>query len=143
MRRMSRREAREKCIKVLYQIDLTANSSEESIASVLECDGYTGESDIETQFLRELVNGVLENLDVIDSEIEDATLKWNPERLGKIELAILRLGVYEILFRPDIPKAATLNEAVELAKEYASEESARFVNGVLAGIMKKHSGTRG
>lgn len=138
MRRMNRREAREKCIKVLYQIDLSANSIEEWIASVLECDGDTDEPDVDTQFLRELVDGVLENLEAIDTEIRDATLRWSPDRLGKVELAILRLGVYEILHRPDIPEAVTVNEAVELAKEYGSEESARFVNGVLAGVIKRN-----
>lgn len=143
MRRMNRREAREKCIKVLYQIDLSANSTEESIRSILECDGDTNESNVETRFLRDLADGVLENLETVDSEIRDATLKWNPDRLGKVELAILRLGVYEILCRPDIPEAATVNEAVELAKKYGSEESARFVNGVLAGVIKKHRESRG
>jgi N utilization substance protein B len=143
MRQMSRRAAREKCIKVLYQIDLAANSPEESIQSVLECDGVSDDTGEATQFLRELVAGVLENLEVIDAEIAGSSLKWDPARLGRIEMAILRLGVYEILMRPDIPRAATINEAVELAKQYGSEDSARFVNGVLAGVMMKHGEARG
>lgn len=80
---------------------------------------------------------------MIDAEIAGSSLKWDPGRLGRIEMAILRLGVYEILMRPDIPVAATINEAVELAKQYGSEDSARFVNGVLAGVTKKRGEVRG
>ena len=96
----------------------------ESIASVLECDGDTDEPDVDTQFLRTCRRS-LENLEAIDTEIRDATLRWSPDRLGKVELAILRLGVYEILHRPDIPEAVTVNEAVELAK-VRLRESARL-----------------
>ncbi len=143
MHRLSRRAAREKCVKILYQIDISNNSVEESMKSVFECDGDVGEMSAEAGFLRELVTGVLDNLEAIDAEIKDYTHKWSPDRLGRMEKAILRMAVYEIVYRPDIPVAATINEAVELSKEYASDESARFVNGVLAGVAGKHGGSRG
>ncbi|NLU42513.1 MAG: transcription antitermination factor NusB [Firmicutes bacterium] len=140
---MSRRAAREKCVKILYQIDISNNSVDESMKSVFECDGDVDEGSEQAGFLRELVTGVLENLEAIDAEIKEYTHKWSPDRLGRMEKAILRLAVYEIVHRPDIPVAATINEAVELSKEYASDESARFVNGVLAGIAGKHGESRG
>jgi N utilization substance protein B len=138
MHRLSRRAARDKCVKILYQIDISNNSLEESMKSVFECDGDADDTIEQAGFLRELVTGVLDNLEAIDAEIRDYTHKWSPDRLGRMEKAILRMAVYEIVHRPDIPVAATINEAVELSKEYASDDSARFVNGVLAGIAVKH-----
>jgi N utilization substance protein B len=143
MRRLSRRAAREKCVKILYQIDISGNSVEESIKSVFECDGDACEMSEEAGFLSELITGVLDNLETIDSDIRDHAHKWSPDRLGRMEKAILRMAVYEIVHRSDIPVAATINEAVELSKQYGSDDSARFVNGVLAGVASKHGESRG
>ena len=137
MHRLSRRAARDKCVKILYQIDISNNSLEESMKSVFECDGDADDTIEQAGFLRELVTGVLDNLEAIDAEIRDYTHKWSPDRLGRMEKAILRMAVYEIVHSRTSLRC-NINEAVELSKEYASDDSARFVNGVLAGIAVKH-----
>ncbi|MCD8021324.1 MAG: transcription antitermination factor NusB, partial [Clostridiales bacterium] len=83
-------------------------------------------------YIRNKVNAILDILDEIDSVIMRICTGWRLERLGKTELAILRLAVYEMLKDDDIPKGVAINEALELAKIYCSEDAPRFINGVLA-----------
>lgn len=87
-------------------------------------------------FSRLLVAGTVERIDEVDRAIERHLVHWKLERLAKVDLAILRLGAYSLLFQPDIPASVTIDEAVELAREYGSDESYRFVNGVLDAIRK-------
>lgn len=82
-------------------------------------------------FAEELVHGALAHLAEIDATISRLAENWRLERIARVELAILRLAVHELLHRPDIPPVVTINEAVDLAKEYASPESGRFLNGIL------------
>lgn len=82
-------------------------------------------------FTEELVNGVLGHLEEIDRAIAAHAENWSIDRIAKVELAILRLAVHELLRRRDIPPVVTINEAIEIAKMYAGEDSHRFVNGVL------------
>lgn len=89
------------------------------------------------KFIKDYLWGVSENLEEIDNNINDSCVGWSVSRIAKVELAILRLAVYEILFREDIPDAVAINEAVELAKKYSSEKSPSFINGVLGKIAKQ------
>ena len=82
-------------------------------------------------FAEELVNGVLAHLEEIDRSIAAHAENWSIDRIAKVELAILRLAVYELKRRRDIPPVVTINEAIEISKMYAGEDSHRFVNGVL------------
>lgn len=88
-------------------------------------------------FAEELVAGTLQNLARIDGVISDATQNWEVARMARCDLAILRLAVYELLYRTDIPPIVTINEAIDLAKIYSTDDSHRFVNGVLDRV-KKH-----
>ena len=88
-------------------------------------------------FAEELAAGTLQNLARIDGVISDATQNWELSRMARCDLAILRLAVYELLYRTDIPPIVTINEAIDLAKIYSTDDSHRFVNGVLDRI-KKH-----
>lgn len=82
-------------------------------------------------FAEELVNGVIENLVDVDEAIRVYAQNWAFDRIAKVDLAILRLAVYELLFRRDIPPVVTINEAIELAKEFSTDDAKRFVNGIL------------
>ncbi|MDR2863358.1 MAG: transcription antitermination factor NusB [Puniceicoccales bacterium] len=82
-------------------------------------------------FAEELVYGVIEHLGDADEAIRAYAQNWAFERIAKVDLAILRLAVYELLFRRDIPPVVTINEAIELAKTFSAEDSRRFVNGIL------------
>lgn len=89
------------------------------------------------QLLNELAARVIANLDKIDEKIVDSAPEWPLERINKIDLAILRLAVYELSIQKSEPPKVIIDEAVELAKEFGAENSAAFVNGVLGSILKK------
>jgi len=88
-------------------------------------------------FYRELVDGVLANLDVIDSAIGLASSNWSVARMAPVERNIIRVAVYEMLCRSDVPLKCAINEAIEIAKDFASPEGPTFINGVLDRIARK------
>lgn len=83
------------------------------------------------EFAEELFHGCLEQIEAVDGVIKENSQNWKFDRISKVDLAILRLAVYELFFRKDIPPIVTINEAIELAKELSTPDSKRFVNGVL------------
>lgn len=83
------------------------------------------------QFAEEIVNGVIEHQQEIDEAISTHTKNWNIKRIARIDLAILRVAVYEMLFRKDIPPIVSINEAIDLSKEFSNSDSKRFINGIL------------
>ncbi len=90
-------------------------------------------------FARHIVQGTLENREDIDNKIERQLEHWNFDRLGRVDLAILRISIYALMYQQDIPFSVTIDEAIDLAKRYGSEDSYRFVNGVLDGVRKQLS----
>ncbi len=88
-------------------------------------------------FSRLLTKGTLENISEIDKIIRSALEKWDFSRISKVELAILRISAYSLLYQPSIPSTVTINEAVDIAKEFGGDDSYKFINGVLDGIRKK------
>lgn len=82
-------------------------------------------------FAEQLIFGIIENIETIDEKIMELARNWDFDRIAKIDLSILRLATYELLFRKDIPPVVTINEAVDLSKDYSTAESRRFVNGIL------------
>jgi len=131
---MIRRKGREIALQILYQIDITGTSPELAIKAYKE--HLNIEEERAFAFGEELVRGVVQNLQFIDKVIQKYTPEWPLERLNLTDKNILRLGVYEFFFRPDIPPVVSINEAVELAKLYGTDESPAFVNGVLDSIYK-------
>jgi len=91
----------------------------------------------ETDFVLGEIRGVYANLNTIDAHISETSAAWDISRISKVDLAIMRLAVYEILYDPKIPDGTSINEAVELAKTFSSEDSSKFVNGVLGKIVRK------
>ncbi|MBI4871862.1 MAG: transcription antitermination factor NusB [Candidatus Riflebacteria bacterium] len=90
-------------------------------------------------FARELAEGTLQLQPELDPIIREFLEKWDFDRLGNVERSILRLAVFELLHRPEIPRKVTLNEAVEMAKDYSTDEAAKFVNGVLDRLAKSRA----
>lgn len=127
---MNRRTAREKTIQVLFQYDIGQTDIEQAIKFVLE----NKKTD---PFFERLVHGTLEHLQEIDEIIKAHLEKWSFDRVAYVDRAIIRLAVYEWKYEKDIPISVTINEAVELAKKYGTEDSGRFVNGVLSKIMEE------
>ena len=91
-------------------------------------------------FARYLVLGVVENIDSIDAEIGAHLEHWDFDRVARVDLAVLRLGVYSLLFQKEIPETVTIDEAIEIAKEFSGDDAYRFINGVLDGVRKSPSG---
>jgi N utilization substance protein B len=120
----SRKQARRQALYLLYQWDLTG----QELASLFE-----GEPDA---FARALAEAVAARSDTLDSRISESSPEWPADRLGAVERNILRIGVYE-LEEKAVPREIAINEAVVLAKRYASEDAARLVNGVLGRIAKE------
>lgn len=82
-------------------------------------------------FAEELITGAYENQDEIDGKIKELARNWEFDRIARIDLAILRMAIYELLYRKDIPPVVTINEAIDLSKNFSSAESRRFINGIL------------
>ncbi len=124
-----RRESRIAAIQFLYIWDVNpADNLMEAVRMFFE--GKDRERDYYS-FGEELIFGVIENQTAVDEKIRSLAKNWDFKRIAKVDLAILRLAVYEILFRKDIPPIVSINEAIELGKTFSSADSKRFINGVL------------
>lgn len=129
---MSRRELREQIFKLLFRIEFNQREEmpEQTQLFFEEEENQADASD--TAYISAKVDKIVEKLDDIDSVLNEKVQGWNTARMGKVDLTILRLAVYEILFDETIPTGVAINEAVELAKKFGQDSSASFVNGVLA-----------
>ena len=134
-----RRLARERALQALYQLDVSGGLSvEEALESAWEANAQEEpKQEAAHRFAVELVQGVCEALEEIDTLVEGHSHHWRFERMSKVDRNILRMAVFELKHRPDIPKKATLNEAIELAKKFGTENSSAFINGVLDRIASR------
>ncbi|MCS7224733.1 MAG: transcription antitermination factor NusB [Armatimonadetes bacterium] len=132
---MSRRRSRELALQILFQADVADVPIEEALHLTLE---EIQDQDYETvSYTQTIVEEVWLNRESLDRILDSCSQNWPVERMSAVDKNILRIATYEILFRDDVPPAVAINEAVELAKKYGTEESPRFVNGVLSGVAKK------
>lgn len=129
---MSRRLAREAALQTLYQIELAKAPPEEALEFIII--EFKVKPAMES-FVRELVSGTLEHISYIDDIIRKAAIDWNLERMAAVDRNILRLAMYELFFRGDIPVNVTLNEAIELGKTFSTAESGKFINGILGKVV--------
>ena len=135
----TRRKGRELALQALYQIEMTGDASAAAVDLFLRhFEGNPGAK----EFARRLVSGAVSQRAAIDRLIDQCTENWKLGRLAKVDLVILRMATYELVFCPDIPSAVSLDEAIEIGKRFGSAESAPFINGVLDQIaqsgMKSH-----
>lgn len=126
--RGTRRKGRELALQALYQIEITNDPSVGAVELFLR--HFEGTSQAK-EFARRLVSGVVSQRPAIDQKIEQCTENWKLVRLAKVDLVILRMATYELMFCPDIPNAVSLDEAIEIGKRFGSADSANFINGVL------------
>jgi N utilization substance protein B len=124
----ARSTAREAALQMLFALETSGAQAERVIADFwLETPGDPEDR----AYADELVRGVAKTLEETDSRVRSASTNWRLERMTRVDRAVLRLGAYELLHRTEIPRAVILDEAVEIAKRYGTEESGKFVNGVL------------
>ena len=128
-----RTQSREGALQVLYQIDLCRLSGPETIQVLLdEAADQLGEARPSTEaYMRRIVFGVLSNRTDIDQRIRAVAKNWDIRRMAIIDRNVLRIGAWELLENPDVPRAVAINEAIELARKFSNRESGTFVNGIL------------
>ncbi|MFZ3588427.1 transcription antitermination factor NusB [Bacillus sp. DJP31] len=126
---MNRREAREKALQALFQLDINEQNPQDAIIHVLNEDAEKTD-----QFLEQLVYGAIEHKEEVDQIIKNNLENWTIDRIGKIDRAILRVAVYEMVHERTIPTNVSINEAIELAKIYGDDDSSKFINSVLSKV---------
>lgn len=130
---MTRRESRELAFILLFE----KTFSEDSLDAILANAGEAREI-VCDPFALSLAQGAIAHAEEIDAVISAFSHKWNKDRLSRVALSILRLAVYEMRWEEDIPVSVSINEAIELAKQYGGDADASFINGVLGGIARQH-----
>jgi transcription antitermination factor NusB len=127
-----RTKSREYALQVLYLVDITKDKWDSALHDFWKTDNFEEEVDEEVKnFTGGLVEGVIENLAVLDKQIAGLATNWELKRMAVVDRNILRLGSYELLFREDIPPKVSINESINLAKKYSSAGSGKFINGIL------------
>ena len=133
---MSRRKAREFALQVLFHIDFTGGSPEEIIPAVYSMQEIEFSESV-NDYVEWIVAGTLAHRDEIDRQISELAKDWKLERMGGVDRAITRMAIFEIKYGEEkVPPRAAVNEAVELAKHFGSDESGRFVNGILGSLVR-------
>lgn len=129
----ARRTARERALQALYQLDMSGGSARDALNSAWESVAaeMPKPDPAAIAFAEELVQGVVTHLAAIDALIEEHSHNWRIERMDRIDRNVLRLAIFELKHRDDIPRKVTLNEAVELGKLFGTEGSSAFINGLL------------
>lgn len=127
---MSRIETRDALFKLVFEYCMMREKNELNIEDL--CENLK----VEREYLGKAYNGIIEHFDELKEEISKYTKGFSIERVFKVDLALLIVAVYEIKYEPNIPTAVSINEALNLAKKYSTEKSAKFINGVLANFAK-------
>lgn len=128
---VNRKMAREMAVRFLFQIEFQKNNIKEQVENFLDSVEI---EDYDKDYFLEIINGVINSLKEIDEIIESKAKDWTIDRMAKMDLPILRVAIYEMKHREDIPVSVSINEAVELAKKFSSDASSRFINGVLGQV---------
>lgn len=131
---MNRAKSREYLLQLTYQMHINKESYMETFDSFMDND--ENKDDIDLSFIKVSLKGIQDNQQVIDEKIEAQLVNWKINRVSKVNLSILRLAIYEIMFKEDIPAKVSINEAVELAKKFSDDKSVSFINGVLDKVYK-------
>lgn len=131
---MSRRLAREELFKIVFESEINGKDLNTVLTSYLERENEVELNEKSKEFLVEYAKGIIENEEKILAELNEKMEGWSFERVGTVEKSLLKISVYEILFK-DTPKEIIINEAVELAKKYGDTKTYEFVNGVLARLV--------
>lgn len=130
---MTRNKMRENIMKLIYQADIHNNYVFEFFTEAYELMEDT--TPVNNQYFMSVIKSFIDFKTVIDTEISDNLKKWDIDRIGKIELAILRLAVTEMHYINDVPMKVSINEAIELAKVFADDNAPKYINGVLASVL--------
>jgi len=134
---MTRKQAREEAFLLVYQYKFQPERMDELLSDFFS---ERPEAADQEEYIRDVVSGVVSRLSEIDETMGQFAKEWKVERISSVSLAAMRLGIYEIKYRDDVPAPVAVNEAVGLAVKFEGDEAANFVNGVLGGVQKSVEG---
>ncbi|QQE76970.1 transcription antitermination factor NusB [Alicyclobacillus sp. SO9] len=137
---MKRHEVRQKALQALFEIDLGRGDANDAMAHVMEEVAAVQPQDV--KYLHWLVLGTRENRADLDDVLEAHVEGWKLNRMARVDLNVLRMALYELQYEHDVDVATICNEAVELAKDFSTDESGKFVNGVLARVLPNATAAR-
>lgn len=132
----ARSKARKRALDILYQSDVRGDDLAATLAAEAKRAANEPAREASWLYAREIVDGVIDNRDEIDEQIVTHARDWKLERMPAVDRAILRLAVWELMFNEEVPSAVAIDEAVELAKEFSTDDSGSFVHGVLGRIAR-------
>ncbi|MEW6195838.1 MAG: transcription antitermination factor NusB [Bacteroidota bacterium] len=138
-KKSNRRILREKALQVLYAYELNGEGLTNLTEGILS--DLTSQTEIE--FAKQIINQCVANTKMLDQKIQEKVANWEMERIALIDRILLRIGITEIVFFPDIPPKVTINEVIEIAKDYSTSNSNKFINGILDAVLSdlKKSGS--
>ncbi len=129
---MTRKMAREEAFILIFEKVFSKESVEDVLETALEARDL-----VPDEYIKAVFSGVYERVEELDGIISDKAVGWKLDRISKTALCILRLAIFEIKYMEDIPLSVSINEAVEIAKKYATGEDASFINGILSSVAKE------
>ena len=132
--KMTRNEAREILMQMMYEMDAAKNMNREAATALVD-ERLVGNHKERGKML---LGNIIDNIDAIDGEINKFSKSWKTNRMPKVDLAVIRLAVGELKYADDVPDAVVINEAINLAKKYSTDHSSRYVHGVLGAIAKNN-----
>jgi N utilization substance protein B len=132
----ARSKARKRALDILFQADVRGDTPATVLAAEAKRAANEPAREASWLYAREIVDGVIDNQDAIDEQITTFAKDWTLARMPAVDRAVLRIGVWEILYNDEVPTAVAIDEAVELVKEFSTDESGPFVHGVLARIAR-------
>jgi N utilization substance protein B len=131
---MKRRKAREHALQILFQLDIRKEKPSATVLKHFWAE-YNPDDEVKA-FAEEIVKGTYKHFEKINSLIIQCAKNWSLDRMAVVDRNVLRMAVYEILYRMDIPTSVTINEAIEIAKKYGTDDSGAFVNGILDSVAR-------
>ncbi len=134
---MARKTARQVAMQLIYQYELGGDGVSSTIEESMEKPDLNAEDML---YIQAMLDGTNEHQDDLDDLIAKYAVGWKTERIAKVDLSILRLAIYEMLYREDIPESVSINEAIELAHTYSTPEAASFINGILGSVSRAPKG---
>ncbi|MDD2397146.1 MAG: transcription antitermination factor NusB [Tissierellia bacterium] len=130
---MKRKETREEAVKIAYSMDVNKEFNRNNLTEYLE---HFELEDVDVDYLNKTIFDMIDNMEEIDKHITDNSRDWKISRIAKVDLAVLRIALSEILFNETIPESVSINEAVEISKKYSNEDSHKFINGILGTVVR-------
>ncbi len=130
---MKRKETREEAVKIAYCMDINKDFDKEIPCKFIS---HFEIEDVDTEYLNKTMDDLIDNIEIIDKHITDNSKDWKINRIAKVDLAVLRVAIAELLYNDQIPESVSINEAVEISKKYSNEDSHKFINGILGTVVR-------